>query len=94
MTEVGFSEAELLETEELLRELGRRAELNIDLLERLAKAVNSRVFEVFLFLWKHGPATWKQMVQFFPDATLRRALYQLEAFEVIVQRDSRYMVRR
>ena len=94
MNEASFSRAELLPTEELLRELGRRAELSTALLERLAEAVNSRVFDIFLYLWKYGPATYRQMSEKFPESTLSRALYQLEALEVVMRRDYRYRVRR
>ena len=89
-----FSPAELLTDEALLSEAGRRMNLSADLLERLAGPVDNRTFDIFLFLWKYGPATFNQLVNVFSDSTLRRVLPDLEAVQVIYVKDFKYWLRR
>ena len=89
-----FSPAELLTDEALLSEAGRRMNLSADLLERLGGAVDNRTYDVFLFLWKYGPATWDQLAAVFPKATLDRVLRRLEANGAVVKRGFKYSILR
>jgi len=94
MSDGGFNKAELLTDEALLSEAGRRMSLKTDLLERLAGAVDNRTYDVFLFLWKYGPATWDQLAEVFPKGTLDRVLRRLEANEAVTKTDFKYHIRR
>lgn len=90
----GFNPGELLTDEALLSEAGRRMKLNTDLLERLGSAVDNRTYDVFLFLWKYGPATWEQMAAVFPKGTLSRVIRCLEANDVVIKTGFKYRIRR
>jgi len=90
----GFSPGELLTDEALLSEAGRRMSLTADLLERLGGAVDNRTYDVFLFLWRYGPATWDQLAVVFSRATLNRGLWRLEANGVVVKRGFKYSILR
>ena len=89
-----FNPAELLTDEAILSEAGRRMNLNADLLTRLGGAVDNRTYDVFLFLWKYGPATREQMAAVFSKGTLDRGLRRLEANEAVVKRDFKYFILR
>jgi len=93
-----FNPAELLNSEALAEELLRRANIETDLLERLATVLDDRTFDVFLFLWKYAPATEEQMRKIFNRVTLRRSLQKLEAGQAVkkkkVYSDFQYSVQK
>jgi len=90
----GFNRAELLTTEALLAEIGRRTKIETSLLERLADAVTNRTYDVFLFLLKYGPATQKEIEAVFSRSTVIGALARLEGSAVIIKKDFKYRVRK
>jgi len=89
-----FTRAELLTTESLIDELHRRAKIEIVLLENLGVAVDNRTYDVFLFIFKYGPATQRQVADVFGRKTTGRCIARLEAAGVIWQHEFRYSVQR
>lgn len=74
--------------------LAARAGIETSLLKRLAVVVNNQAFNIFLYVLEYGPVNRKQLNKVFPTSTLKRIIPMLEAAEVIVYRNHRYMVKR
>lgn len=92
--EEAFNPAELLTNSSLLAELERRAKIETGLLERIADAVDNRTYDVFLFIWKYGPATKRQIEGVFPTRTTERALIRLETCGVVKIKDFKYYIQK
>jgi hypothetical protein len=62
-----------------------------DFNDRLGKALNSQIYNVFVYVLKHNP-TKRELNRVFPETTVDRATYELELSKVIEERNDRYYV--
>lgn len=62
-----------------------------DFNDRLGKALNSQIYNVFVYILKHNP-TKRDLNRVFPETTVNRATYELELAKVIDERNDRYYV--
>ena len=74
--------------------LADRANIEISQLKRVAYVANNQVLNIYIYILEYGPTPRNQLNKVFPSSTLKRILPQLEAAEVIVYRNHRYMVKR
>ncbi|MBA7685894.1 hypothetical protein ES703_94325 [subsurface metagenome] len=59
--------------------------------DRLGKALNSQIYNIYVYVFKHNP-TKRDLNKLFPESTVNRAIYELELAKVIEERNGRYYV--
>jgi len=71
-----------------------RSGIEVHLLEKLAHQANNQVVNIFLFVFKYGPITRRQLKLYFPAGTVNRLLPQLEASGILERREYKYWIKR
>lgn len=62
-----------------------------DFYDRLGEALHSQTYNIYNYIQKYNP-TKNDLNRVFPDTTVKRATFELEAAKVIEERNGRYYV--
>ncbi len=62
-----------------------------DFKDRLGKALNSQIYNIYVYCFKYNP-TKRDLNMLFPESTVNRAIFELELAKVIEERNGRYYI--
>lgn len=62
-----------------------------DFKDRLGNALNSQIYNIYVYTSKHNPKK-RDLSMVFPESTVNRAIYELELAKVIEERNGRYYI--